>query len=424
VSAGTFSPGTATCTTDASGTCQVTITSTGPGSATVSAVYTTEIEEVQVSFPALDDAEKTWRTYRVTVTPAADENLLGTPHTFTVTVEETDDGVTWTPVSGVTPVTEVTAPGAIANETCSAGTDAAGQCTVEVTSPTTTTVTLTATYVAVGDDVSAEFTGEGDKTWIDYRVTVSPTTAENLVDTDHVATVTVEIDRADGAGFVPLEGAVPTVDTTGVGQVITDTCADGTAADGTCTVTIRSTTPGTTNVTATYVGTAGDSESADFSDSGSKTWLDYRLTVDPKEATNRLNQPHTFVATLEVDRGDGFGPTSGGVLRVDTTGRGAVVTIDPAGSSNNTCVTDRSGTCRITVNSPADGSLTIMVSYDAVAGDTSRTLTFTAQKSWVGSAIPATGSDSQLLVQIATGVLAAGLLLLLVARRRRNRLAS
>jgi LPXTG-motif cell wall-anchored protein len=51
-------------------------------------------------------------------------------------------------------------------------------------------------------------------------------------------------------------------------------------------------------------------------------------------------------------------------------------------------------------------------------------LTFTAQKSWVGSAIPATGSDSQLLVQIATGTLAAGMLLLLLARRRRNRAVS
>jgi hypothetical protein len=318
VSDGTVdTPTSAICTTDATGQCQVTITSTGPGAATMSAVYTTNIGDEEVSFPAVEDAEKTWRTYRVNVTPETAENLLGVPHTFTVMVEQTDDGTTWTPVENAVPSIDVTAPGAAGAETCSTGTDAAGQCTVEVTSPSTGTVTLTATYVGGFDDVTSE-----------------------------------------------------------------------------------------------------------FSDDAEKTWIDYRLVVDPREATNRINEPHTFVATLEVDGGFGFGPAPGETLDINATGTGAIVTIDVAGSTAGTCTTDGAGTCRITVNSSTGGALTISVGYSAQVGDTSDTLGATGTKSWIGGGIPDTGADTDRLVRVGAGLLLAGLLLLLVAIRRRTPLAT
>ncbi|MDX2382223.1 MAG: LPXTG cell wall anchor domain-containing protein, partial [Acidimicrobiia bacterium] len=409
---------TATCTTDVTGQCQVTITSTGPGAATLSAVYTTNIGNQEASFPAVEDAEKTWRTYRVNVTPTTAENLLGTPHTFTVTVEQTDDGATWTPVENAVPSIDVSSPGIIGTETCSNGTDAAGQCTVDVSSPDTGSVTLTATYEGALNDATSEFSDDGEKTWIDYRVTVTPPTAENLVDTNHTFTVTVEVDR--GSGFAPLPDATPTVTRSGVGSITSNTCPAGTDANGTCAVTIRSAAAGNTTVEAEYVGTAGDSDSATFSDSGSKTWLDYRLSVDPREATNSINDPHTFIATLEVDRGSGFGPATGETLDVNAAGVGAIITIDVSGPAAGTCTTDAAGTCRITVNSSTGGALTITVSYSAQVGDTADTMSALGTKSWIGGGIPDTGSETGPILRTAAGLMLAGLLLLLVSMRRRT----
>jgi adhesin/invasin len=421
VSDGTFTPTTAVCTTDAAATCEVTVTSTGPGAATLSAVYEAMVGGVQVPVPGVDDAEKTWRTYRVRVTPTADENLLGSPHTFTVTVERSDNGSTWTPVQGAVPTLAVSSPGSISSQTCNAGTSAAGTCTAVVTSPSTGTATLTATYEGTIDGASADFEGDGDKTWIDYRVTVTPSTAENLVDTNHVLTVTVEIDR--GSGFVPLVGAEPAVVATGVGQITGNTCTAGTTTNGTCRATIRSTQPGTTRVTASFEGAAAGGETDTFSDSGTKSWIDYRLTLDPKSATNNVGEPHTFVATLEVDDGTGFSPAAGETLGFSVRGVGSISSIQPAGPAGGSCTTDAAGKCRITVNSPTAGSLTITVTFQAQAGPTEQTFTFDAQKSWIGGGIPNTGADSRRLVQIAAGITLAGLLLLLAARRRRTRSA-
>ena len=255
------------------------------------------------------------------------------------------------------------------------------------------------------------------KTWVTYQVTIDPPTAENLVDTDHVVTVTVESDS--GNGFVPAEGAQPTVATAGPGAITADACQAGTAADGTCTVTIRSGSTGTTTITADYEGSGGSGTTGTFSGSATKTWLDYRLAVDPREATNRPGEPHTFVATLEEDSGAGFTGQPGGTLMVATNGTGGVVSIDP-NSGSDRCVTDSLGTCRITVNSSVDGSLDIIVTYEAQVGGRARTFTFTAQKSWVGSTLPNTGGDSQPLIRIGAAVLLAGLLLVLVSMRRRT----
>ena len=266
------------------------------------------------------------------------------------------------------------------------------------------------------NDATSEFSDDGEKTWIDYRVTVTPPTAENLVDTNHTFTVTVEVDR--GSGFAPLPDATPTVTRSGVGSITSNTCPAGTDANGTCAVTIRSAAAGNTTVEAEYVGTAGDSDSATYSDSGSKTWLDYRLSVDPREATNSINDPHTFIATLEVDRGSGFGPATGETLDVNAAGVGAIITIDVSGPAAGTCTTDAAGTCRITVNSSTGGALTITVSYSAQVGDTADTMSALGTKSWIGGGIPDTGSETGPILRTAAGLMLAGLLLLLVSMRR------
>jgi uncharacterized repeat protein (TIGR01451 family)/LPXTG-motif cell wall-anchored protein len=426
VSNGTIiTPTTATCTTDAVGECEVTITSTGPGAATLSASYTATIGNFPpILIPADNDADKIWRTFRVNVTPQTAQNLLGVPHTFTVTVEQTDDGTTWTPVEGAVPTTVVSAPAQITGETCSAGTDASGECTVTTTSPTAAEVTLSATYIGSVDSATAEFGDEGDKSWIDYLVEVDPPSAENLVGTQHVFTVSVRVDRGGGAGFEPIEGAIPAIVLAGPGEITGETCSSGTAADGTCTVTITSTTPGLLTVTASFEGTAGDGESETFSGAGEKTWIDYRIDVDPDIATNNTGDPHVFTVTLEADRGNGFGPASGETVQLAATGVGQIIGIDAAGGPASTCATDGNGQCRVTVNSTSAGSLTLTAVYDAVAGGTERVFADSGQKNWIDQDLPSTGGSAGRIIRIAAASMLLGLLLVLIARRRRSMLAA
>ena len=268
---------TATCITDASGVCQVTITSTGPGTATLSASYTFVASTgTSYTFDGVNVAEKTWREFRVGVTPESATNLLGEPHTFTVLVESTDDGTTWTPVAGAAPTVAVTAPGVVDAETCSAGTTATGECTVTVSSPSTGSVTLTAEYLAT------------------------------------------------------------------IGEA-----------------------------TATVLG-----------DDAEKTWIDYRIDVAPREATNQVGDPHTFTVTLEVDRGSGFGPADGEQVQISTSGVGSVVGIDPAGPDGSSCTTDGDGRCQVTVNSQQPGALTLTASYLASVGSAERTVSAEGTKTW------------------------------------------
>ena len=412
-------PVTATCITDATGYCEVTITSTGPGAATLDASYLATLGNETLAFPANDPAEKTWRTYRVTVDPPSAENLLGEPHTFTVTIEQTDDGETWIPVEGAVPTVVVSAPAEITDNTCDSGTDASGQCTVTVTSDTPSSVTLSVTYTGVIGEGSSEFGGGGEKTWIDYQVTIDPPSAENLVGSEHVKTVTVEIDRGGGNGWEPLEGAIPAVNVSGVGELVNETCSTGTNASGQCTVTIRSDDPGDTTVTASFEGSAVDSSARTYEATGSKAWLDYRIDVDPQAATNYVGDPHVFTVTLEVDRGEGWGPAEGEEVDITVSGTGQIIEIDTAGAAAGTCEINAEGTCEVTVNSNDPGSLTVTATFDAVVGETTGTYTDSGVKTWIDKPHPPTGSSTGPIIRIGGALALAGLALLLIARRRR-----
>jgi len=321
VSDGTFTPTTARCITDGSGQCQVTITSNGPGAATLSAIYDHDFQGQETPI-AGNDADKTWRTYRVDVTPPNATNLLGEPHVFSVLVERSDNGTTWTPAVGVTPNLNVTSPGSITAQTCAGGTNRAGRCTATVASPRTGAVTMTARYTAQGATANASFTDTADKRWIDYRVTLTP-----------------------------------------------------------------------------------------------------------ERAVNTVSDPHVFTALLEVDRGSGFVPAGGRVLRLGTSGTGVIVNATPEGPSGMTCRTGTSGRCSITVNSDRPGSLTLTARFGASVGGTTRNYTASAMKSWTPPPttdgglfspfpLPRTGSPTRDLVLIAGILLAIGLAALGLTRRR------
>jgi hypothetical protein len=408
VESGTVAAGglSATCVTGVDGTCKIVIFSGTSGQATLTGSYQATVGDSDpITIDGSNDAVKTWTTFRVRVTPQTAVNLVNNPHVFTVTVERsTSDGV-WVPVEGAVPTIDVAGTNlTIDTSDCDDGTDANGECTVTVTSATVQAVTLTATHTESYDDYDSEvvgqstvgFTDSGDKSWIDFGITVTPETDENLVDTDHVFTVTVTtmFPTEFGVTTEPVVGANPAIGLSGLGSIIDSTCDDegGTDDLGQCTVTIRSSAPGSSTLTATYLGLATDDEEIrEYPGSADKLWVNYELVLNPPTATNTVGDAHTFTATLRVDTGEGFGPAVGETLQFTVTGVGGVIAGGDV-DGDFECVTrsddpgtvpDEAGTCEIVINSDEAGATTVDVSYGAVVGATSATFTDEAVKQWV-----------------------------------------
>ena len=380
-----------TCVTTSTGTCSIVITTTGPGVATLEASYKTVVSSVNVNIS--DTGDKTWITYRINVTPETATNLVGNAHTFTVKIESTTNGTSWSPVVGVHPTVGISGVGSITGGTCiptTGLTDAQGECTVIVDSATTGVSTITATYLATVGTASSSFTDSSTKTWINYQVVVSPQTAVNLVNNDHVFTITVLKDSGDGKGFQPLAGATPTATVTGVGSITSNTCAAGTLTDGTCLVTITSASPGTSSLTASYLGTA-DTDSAIFTATAVKNWVNYRIAVSPKTADNPVGTTHTFTILLEKDTGSGFAPVGGETIAIDLSGLGTIIDIPggtiASGGRGGTCttsiVTATLGTCTATITSATAGTSRLTATFLAVVGTTSGTFSDFGDKNWI-----------------------------------------
>jgi hypothetical protein len=103
----------------------------------------------------------------------SDKNGITEPHTFTVKVEK-NDGSGWVAASGVKVAVTETGVGDITGETCSAGTDLNGQCTVTVNSNVagSSTVNASATVNVAGLNINVATNGYGAfyvsnvKTWV------------------------------------------------------------------------------------------------------------------------------------------------------------------------------------------------------------------------------------------------------------------
>ena len=160
-----------------------------------------------------------------------------------------------------------------------------------IRSDATGQTTVKATYVgkAASSEATRNYVDEGVKTWIDYMVNVTPESATNSIKDPHDFTVTVKKDAGDGEGFLALEGADVDISVSGSTGAITaivagsvDTPTSGTCTtdvDGQCVVTVNSATDGSLTVTATFEGTAADSASREYSDSGIKTWTSGSIEV-------------------------------------------------------------------------------------------------------------------------------------------------
>ncbi len=200
--------------------------------------------------------------------------------------------------------------------------------------------------------------------------------------------------------FKPVAGAKPAITVDPIGDLVSQTCTTtGTNAAGQCTVTIKSLETGTTTVTATYTGKAASSAATrPYTDSGVKTWIDYKVDVAPESAVNSIGDPHVFTVTVTKDSGDGegFQPLAGAEPAITATGTGSITSIvvgTVTTPTSGTCTTDEAGQCLVTVNSAVAGSLVVTATYGTEVAGTERSWNDSGTKTWTSGEIQVVKKD-------------------------------
>jgi uncharacterized repeat protein (TIGR01451 family) len=349
-------------------------------------------------------ATKTFVAYALSVSPASATNELGKPHTFTVTLTRNtgsgavgyggqsvgfslaDPDNTGAYVESVNGT--ATNSTSVKSGTCTTST--AGQCTIVTRAPRTGTFTLNVSYTTSNASGQGTFTGSGTKTFEDYRISVTPTTATNQLNVPH--TFTVLLEKSTNNTWAPLSGA-------SVGLALTKTAGDAaitsingvsgsgtsctTRTDGTCSVVINATQPGQVTLTATY-SKALDSGTVTRSASGTKQYSAFSLTVTPTSATNDMQHPqHTFTVTLKRNDGSGFvgyaGQTVSLSLAPGTSGA-TITSINGVSGSGTSCTTQSDGTCIVVITATAPGQAVLTASWSKALSAT-ETATQTASGS-------------------------------------------
>ncbi len=401
-------------------------------------------------------ATKQWIRFGSTVTPDEATNFVDWDHEFTIAVfailsEDTDDDgyldtrpveagtmvtVTWTPDGDEGSV--IIGPESVEDDIildglgASCEVDNEGTCTFVVTSggeagSGTLAVTSIDGYSVDGkvrDDALAA-TGDalegasGDKTWVDYDITVTadgvnPIGSSNEQDSEH--TFRIEVDRTSGGGLdditVDFEwigdtGEIITIGGDALGTPVTaGSCMLTTG--GTCDVIVDSDDAGSGTLVVTSLsddsitddndapvsityneGTELDEFECDRGNDEDdplcaiKTWIDFAISVTPDSERNHTSLDHTFEVDLtsgDEALGDEFTiddvewEFSGTLADSDGTLADGVELVDDD--------TDCDGTgvqlpCAITVSSDGPGTLRLTVTSITVTGpDGSFTLDF------------------------------------------------
>jgi uncharacterized repeat protein (TIGR01451 family) len=253
-------------------------------------------------------------------------NKVGDPHTFTVTVNQVINGVS-SPASGANvSVSLADSNGAVdvPSGLLSGTTDNNGQFSVTFTSQSAGIVTGNASATlsvlgvnlsrATGDGQSGD-TGAAVKRFVDAKISIAPN-ATNGITEPHTFTVTVLQDDGltasqggDGVtGFAPVAGVKPTITLTGAGGAsainVVDTSSAGTDANGQCTATFTSDSPGTItghatvtfNISGVSITRATDSTHGSSGDAV-KTFVAGSLRWKKVDESGNLLGGATFVVT-------------------------------------------------------------------------------------------------------------------------------
>ena len=375
----TFVGGIDSCVTDASGQCSVSIVSNTTGDNTISATSNVDVNgfPVSVSTDGMGNnsgpANKTYADAKISIDPPDATNEVGDEHVVTATVME-DTGSGFVAAVGETVTFSIDSGDAtFVGGIDSCVTDGSGQCSVSIVSNTTGDNTISATSDVNVDGITITRTTDGtgnnsgpaNKTYADAKISIDPPDATNEVGDEHVVTATVMEDT--GSGFVAAVGETVTFsidsgDATFVGGI--DSCV--TDGSGQCSVSIVSNTTGDNTISATsdvnvdgITITRTTDGTGNNSGPANKTYADAKISIDPPDATNEVGDEHVVTATVMEDTGSGF---------VAAVGETVTFSIDSGDATFvggiDSCVTDGSGQCSVSIVSNTTGDNTISATSD------------------------------------------------------------
>jgi uncharacterized repeat protein (TIGR01451 family) len=171
------------------------------------------------------------------------------------------------------------------------------------------------------------------------------------------------------------------------------TCGASLAAGGTCTITyVRAIQTGDPSpiVNWVYVESHPDGfpNDIDGQDSHSVTLGDARISI-AADATNRVDDEHTFTVTVEMYLDGVWAPAAGASVDAVATGVGGIT-----GGTCETGTTDTNGQCTVHVNSSVPGQTAVSASTSLNVGSAviSVSTAVPAVKTWVDAQIAITGN--------------------------------
>ncbi|MGH2783778.1 MAG: choice-of-anchor P family protein [Actinomycetota bacterium] len=422
---------------DEAGTCVVKIVATTPGDLTLNASYTAADSDGTTKVIE-GHADKSFHAFDLSIDGGGQTNLAGQEHTFTVKLtRDTGDGPVGYPGQTLTLTLDQGAsdahfvsingqPASGTEATCvtreddpETPADEAGTCSVTITSSESGTATLSASWETELDSGTLTLTETATKQFSSFDIDIDGGDQTNEVGTEHTFTVTLTRDDGDGpvgyagqsialalnvgttdAHFVSINGA-PAAGTEAVCITAEDDPNTDANEAGTCVVVITASEPGTVTLTATWEGVV-DSGPVVVTETVTKRFVDFDLTVTPPEAQNEIGQPHTFLVTLTKDEGDGPAGLAGETVDLsldpgDSDAHFVAINGEPASGTEGSCVTqeddpattdvDEAGTCTVTITSSTAGTATLTASWETELDSGTVTREATATKSFFDFAI-------------------------------------
>lgn len=289
-----FVGGVNTCTTTGgTGTCTVQINTSTAGGVDIHATTTFSVLGVSLTRSTgtgglnSADAHKTYVDAQIDVSPLTATNEVNSAHTITATVQQDDGipaGAPGDAVTGFGPAPNGTlVTFSLLNNTAGAAfvggvatcTTTGGSCSVQINTSTPGGVDIHATTTfSVGGVSLTRATGTGGlnsadahKTYVDAQIDITPLEDTNPINEAHTFTATVQQDDGlDAPAGDNVTGWAPAPDgTTVVFSFVTNTIGatfvgndnDCTTVNGSCTVQINSSSPGTVVVRATTTFSVG-----------------------------------------------------------------------------------------------------------------------------------------------------------------------
>jgi uncharacterized repeat protein (TIGR01451 family) len=299
----------------ATGSCQVTLTSSTAGVTTINAATDVTVGGLPLHRATGDahagdsaNAQKTFVDANIQINPPSATNEVGSPHVLTAHVNVNDGtGFGNAPAGTTINFTKVSGPGALSAASCLTVL-ATGSCQVTLTSSTAGVTTINAAtdvtvrglplHRATGD-AHADDSANAQKTFVDANIQINPPSAINPVSTNHVFTAHVNVN--DGTGFANAPNGTQisfTIDS-GPGSFTTTNPCTTAGGTGSCSITLTSATPGTSVVSAhVTVVVGGLSLTRHTNGTGSNSGAATKLFADDTVRTDILNAADGVVTTV------------------------------------------------------------------------------------------------------------------------------